>query len=163
RVALQGFGSVGASSAKFLHENDVKLVAIADVNGTIYCEEGLDVPLLFERKDMRGNIKRDNLPSHYEHLPTDAWLKVGADVLIPAAIPDAINEKNVANIDARLIVEGANIPVSHEAEQQLFDRGILVIPDFIANSGGVGLFVSILGGNVKGETAEIMQFLEEKM
>lgn len=163
KVAIQGFGSVGASAAKFLAENGVHVVAIADVLGTIFCEAGLDVPLLLARKDERGTIKRDGLPADYEQLPAENWLGMEVDVLIPAAVADAINEHNVATVMASLIVEGGNIPVTAGAEAVLFERNVLVIPDFIANSGGAGLFVSVLHGNVSGYPEEIFDFLRSQL
>lgn len=162
-VSIQGFGSVGASSAKFLDENGIKVTAVADVKGTIYSETGLDIALLMGAKDERGLISRESLPANYELLDDDAWLQVDADILIPAAIADVINGDNVGEINPKLIVEAANIPVTEEAEKQLFDRQILVIPDFIANSGGAGLFVSVLGGGVKGEAEAIFAFLKKEM
>lgn len=163
RVSIQGFGSVGASAAKFLFENGVKVVGVSDVNGVVYCKDGLDIPLLLSLKDPKGNINTQNLPTEYELLSGNEWLSLDVDVLIPAAIADAINENNVNEIQASLIVEGANLPVTQEAEKLLLDKGVPVIPDFIANSGGAGLFVSILHANVKGEPEEIFTFLDNQL
>lgn len=162
-ISIQGFGSVGASAAKFLAEHGAKIIAIADINGTIYCKDGLDIELLLRLKDPRGNIARDGLPNHYEQLPSGEWLNKDVDVLIPAAIADVINENNVNDIKARLIVEAANIPVTAEAEKILFNRNVLVIPDFIANSGGAGLFVAVLNGEASGEAEEIFSFLKYQL
>lgn len=163
KAAIQGFGSVGASAAKFLAENGVKIVAVADVNGTIYCKDGLDIQLLLEKKDARGAIERVGLPDEYEQLAAGKWLENEADVLIPAAIADAIHEGNANLVKGALIVEGGNIPVTEEAEEALFSRGVYVIPDFIANSGGAGLFVSVLNGNVSGDPEEIFEFLRAQL
>ncbi|MBD8005961.1 Glu/Leu/Phe/Val family dehydrogenase [Bacillus norwichensis] len=163
KVSIQGFGSVGASAAKFLFENGVKIVAIADWKGTIYCKDGLDIPLLSGLKDNTGMISRNGLPPEYEQLPGNAWLTVHSDVLIPAAVADVIHADNAGDLNVKLIIEGANLPVTSEAEQLLFEHDIMVIPDFIANSGGAGLFVSILYGDVKGEASEIFTFLREQM
>lgn len=163
KISIQGFGSVGASAAKFLAKNGANIVAVADVNGTIYCSDGLDIELLLGLKDPRGNISREGLPDHYEQLPSEDWLSKEVDVLIPAAIADVIHENNVSDINARLIVEAANIPVTEKAEKVLFERGILVIPDFIANSGGAGLFVAVLDGGASGEAEEIFAFLKSQL
>ncbi|KIO66646.1 glutamate dehydrogenase (NAD(P)+) [Caldibacillus thermoamylovorans] len=163
KVSIQGFGSVGASAAKFLYESGIKVVAVADIQGTIYKEDGLDIPLLLTLKDSKGLICRKRLPSDYEQLTGSKWLEVETDVLIPAAIADVINIEAVDKIEAKIIVEGANLPVTKEAEEILFQRGILVIPDFIANSGGAGLFVSVLNGNVEGTPKAIFQFLGDRL
>lgn len=163
KVSIQGFGSVGASAAKFLYESGVKVIAVADIQGTIYQEDGLDIPLLLSLKDRKGLIDRKGLPANYEQLPGSKWLEVESDVLIPAAIADVINIEVVNKITAKLIVEGANLPVTKEAEEILYQRGVLVIPDFIANSGGAGLFVSVLNGNVEGTPEKIFQFLKDRL
>lgn len=163
KISIQGFGSVGASAAKFLAENGAKVVAVADIHGTIYAENGLDIHKLLELKDSRGNISREGLPENYEQLPSEDWLNVDVDVLIPAAIADVINKNNVNDVKARLIVEAANIPVTAEAEAILFKRDVVVIPDFIANSGGAGLFVAVLDGNASGEADEIFTFLKNQL
>lgn len=163
KISIQGFGSVGASAAKFLAENGAKVVAVADIYGTIYAENGLDIHKLLELKDSRGNISREGLPENYEQLPSEDWLNVDVDVLIPAAIADVINKNNVDDVKARLIVEAANIPVTAEAEAILFKRDVVVIPDFIANSGGAGLFVAVLDGNASGEADEIFTFLKNQL
>lgn len=163
KISIQGFGSVGASAAKFLAENGAKVVAVADIHGTIYAEDGLDIHKLLELKDSRGNISREGLPENYEQLPSEDWLNVDVDVLIPAAIADVINKNNVNDVKARLIVEAANIPVTAEAEAILFERDVVVIPDFIANSGGAGLFVAVLDGNASGEADEIFTFLKNQL
>lgn len=163
KISIQGFGSVGASAAKFLAENGAKVVAVADIHGTIYAEDGLDIHKLLELKDSRGNISREGLPENYEQLPSEDWLNVDVDVLIPAAIADVINKNNVNDVKARLIVEAANIPVTAEAEAILFKRDVVVIPDFIANSGGAGLFVAVLDGNASGEADEIFTFLKNQL
>ena len=162
-VCVQGFGSVGASAAKFLYENDVKVVAVSDFKGVVYCKEGLDIPLLLTLKDSKGLINRESLPNEYEQLEGENWLCLDVDVLIPSAIADVINENNINQIQASLIVEGANMPVTYNAERTLLEKGIPVIPDFIANSGGAGLFVSILHADVKGNPEAIFQFLNEQL
>lgn len=148
KAAIQGFGSVGSSVAHYLREKDVKVIAIADVEGTIHRSEGLDIEKLFEAKDALGRIDRSKLDFEYEHLGKDGWFSVGADVLIPAAIPDVINHSNVDRVDAKLIVEGANIPIAVELEEQLQKRGVMVVPDFVANGGAAAGYLLFWAGAV---------------
>ncbi len=163
KIAVQGFGSVGASAAKFLYEKGAKIIAVSDVLGTIYASNGLDVPLLLRKKDKQGIIDRSSLPEEYQLLSGDQWLQVGANVLIPATIADVIREDNVEVVEASLIVEGANIPITEGAEKLLLEKGIYIIPDFIANSGGASLFVSILTDGVKGDPTGVFRFLEDRL
>ncbi|WP_075982691.1 Glu/Leu/Phe/Val family dehydrogenase [Bacillus massilinigeriensis] len=160
KVSIQGFGSVGASTAKYLYEAGAKVVAVSDVEGTIFNSDGLDIPLLQGLKDSKGTIDRSSLPEHYELKSHNFWLETPVDVLIPAAIADVINEKNVNQINTLLIVEAANIPVTEGAEKKLFERNIYCIPDFIANSGGAGLFGAILYKRIKPEVEDILQYLK---
>ncbi len=133
-VAIEGFGNVGSFAAKFLSEAGVKIVAVADSKGTIYKEDGLDIPLLQKTKQDRGTVTK--YPGG-EVLPYTDIFSLSVDVLIPATITDVITEKNKDSIKARLIVEGANIPMQDTIEKELFDRGIMIVPDFVANAGGV--------------------------
>ncbi len=134
RVAIQGFGSVGKASARFLSEKGAIIIAVSDTKGTIYNPRGLDIKDLLTVKDSTGSVI--NYP-HGERLSPQAIFSVECDILIPAANPDVINEANVETIKARIILEGANIPVTHAAEEVLYRKGVLVVPDFIANAGGV--------------------------
>ncbi|MBO9129269.1 Glu/Leu/Phe/Val dehydrogenase dimerization domain-containing protein [Bacillus sp. 165] len=162
-VAIQGFGSVGASAAKYLAEYGAKVVAVADINGTIYNEHGLDIPLLLSIKDAKGNIDRSKLPESYEEKPNAFWMSKHVDILIPAAVADVITIDNASNVQARMIVEGANIPVTTEAEEYLSKKGIFVIPDFIANSGGAALFTSILFNRISPDATSIFSFLDQQL
>ncbi|PWA10757.1 glutamate dehydrogenase [Pueribacillus theae] len=162
-VSIQGFGSVGATTAKSLSKEGAKIVAVADVNGTIFHPDGLDIDLLLQAKDEKGNIHREMLPAEYENLPRSAWLEQEVDVLIPAAIADAINEDNQSSIKAQLIVEAANIPVTEEAERILFEKEVYVIPDFIANSGGGGIFGALMYKNVSPDVESILGYLNKQI
>ncbi|MFZ0692602.1 MAG: Glu/Leu/Phe/Val dehydrogenase, partial [Alphaproteobacteria bacterium] len=134
RVAVQGFGSVGRHAARFLAEKGAVLVAAADTGGTIYAAGGLDIEALARLK-----VEGKSVVEHGEgeKLATDAIVGVPCDIWIPAARPDVLRADNVMRLEARLVAEGANIPATAEAEQALHERGILVLPDFIANAGGV--------------------------
>jgi len=133
-VVIQGFGSVGKHAARFLSEQGAKLIAANDSLGTIYNPDGLDIPALFKLKDEGKSVA--DYPDG-KRLEQDKIIDIECDIWIPAARPDVIHEDNVHRLKTRLIVEGANIPITHGAERQLFERGIICIPDFIANAGGV--------------------------
>ena len=134
RVAVQGFGAVGKHAMRFLSEKGAILVAASDTSGTLADPAGLDVAALIALKDA-GHSLREH--SAGQKLPADAIIDVACDIWIPAARPDAINEGNVERLNTRLVAEGANIPCTTKAEEALHQRGVLVIPDFIANAGGV--------------------------
>jgi len=134
RVAVQGFGSVGKAAARFLSDKGAILVAASDTQGTIYSKEGLDVSQLIETKMSEGAVR---YCKEGTCLGIDELFSVECDILIPAAIPDVINEGNVYSIKAKLILQGANIPATKAAEEILMKRGIVSVPDFIANAGGV--------------------------
>ncbi|RKX43708.1 MAG: Glu/Leu/Phe/Val dehydrogenase, partial [Verrucomicrobia bacterium] len=134
RVVIQGFGSVGKHSARFLHEQGATIVAVNDSRGTIYNADGLDIDALFELKQA-GKSVIDY--SGGKSLEQDAIIDIECDIWIPAARPDIINEHNVDRLSAKLIVQGANIAITEGAEKQLYEKGVLCVPDFIANAGGV--------------------------
>ena len=134
RVVIQGFGAVGKHSARFLAERGAVLIAASDSGGAIYNATGIDVTRLIALKDS-GKSVGDYDDGH--RLERDAILDVECDIWIPAARPDVVREENVGRLKARLVLQGANIPFTPGAEQALHERGVLVIPDFIANAGGV--------------------------
>ena len=133
-VAIQGFGSVGKHAARFLAERGAKIIAANDSHGTIYNPKGLSVAALFELKEAGNSVAEF---SDGERLERDEIIDIECDIWIPAARPDVIHEDNAHRLKTRLIVQGANIPVTQGAEKLLFDNGVLCIPDFIANAGGV--------------------------
>ncbi len=134
KVAVQGFGSVGKNVARFLSEAGAVIVAVADSGSTVYNADGLDIDRLITLKEAQQGVS--TYPDA-EVLPCDAIIDIPCDIWIPAARPDIIDENNVHRLRTKLVIEGANIPITHEAEKILSDRGILCIPDFIANAGGV--------------------------
>ena len=145
RVAIEGFGNVGTYTMKFLTEKEAKVVAVSDSKGTIYNERGLDYGKLLHTKWKEGTVIR--YPEG-RALPADELFKLDVEILIPGARPDVINEKNVEQVKARLIVEAANIPIREEFERKLHQRGVLVVPDFAANAGGViSSYVEYIGGD----------------
>jgi glutamate dehydrogenase/leucine dehydrogenase len=133
RVAIEGFGNVGSFTAKFLSEAGAKIVAVSDSKGVAYDPNGLDISKLLEIKKQTGSVI--NYPAQV--LPNDEIFKLPANILIPAALSDTINEKNVNEIKAKILVEAANIPCKPEMEKILHEKGVLVVPDFVANAGGV--------------------------
>ncbi|MEN8133867.1 MAG: Glu/Leu/Phe/Val dehydrogenase [Pseudomonadota bacterium] len=134
RFVLQGFGAVGKSVSRFLAAKGAMLVAVADSRGAIHNPDGLDVDALLALKQAgKGVIDYADA----RKMDRDNVIDVECDIWIPAARPDVVNEDNVHRLNTRLVVEGANIPFTHGAEKYLHDKGMLCVPDFIANAGGV--------------------------
>jgi glutamate dehydrogenase/leucine dehydrogenase len=133
-LAVEGFGSVGRHAARFMAERGTHLVAASDSRGAIHARQGLDPEALAAFKRETGSVVR--FPGARALSPAEL-LAFDCDILVPAARPDTIRADNAASIRARLVLEGANIPVTPEAEQALHARGVLCVPDFIANAGGV--------------------------
>jgi glutamate dehydrogenase (NAD(P)+) len=134
KVAIQGFGNVGSHAAKFLSESDFKIVAVSDVSGAYFRPDGLNIAEVFHYTLQNKSL--DGYPNA-EKMPADDLLTMKVDLLIPAALGDVINASNARKVQARMIIEGANHPVSPEADQVLHDGGILILPDILANAGGV--------------------------
>ena len=134
RVAVQGFGAVGRHAARFLAERGARLVAASDTRGTVANPAGINVLRLAAVKARTGSLLDF---TEGERLPQDAILDVDCDIWIPAARPDVVREANAGRLRARLVLQGANIPFTSGAERMLAERGVLVIPDFVANAGGV--------------------------
>lgn len=134
RVAIQGFGSVGQHAARFLRDRGARVIAATDSGGTVVSVSGLDVDRLIALK-REGRSVTDH--DGGETGPVDSIIDVACDIWIPAARPDVIRADNVDRLDTRMVLQGANVPVTRGAEQALHRRGILCIPDIIANAGGV--------------------------
>jgi glutamate dehydrogenase (NAD(P)+) len=134
RVAVQGFGNVGGIAGKLFAQAGARVVAVQDHGGTVYREAGLDVPALLAHVGQRGTVAGF---AGAEVLDDDAFWSVPCDILIPAALEQQITEHNAHRIQARLVIEGANGPTTPQADDILNDRGVLVVPDVIANAGGV--------------------------
>lgn len=135
RVAIQGFGAVGHATAARLHELNYSIVSISTAEGALYNPAGLDVPELLAMRGHSGDGFVKELPQFA--IPIGSELFVDADIAIPAALQDVINENNVGKISAKMVVEGANLPTNAAAQEALRSSGITVIPDFVANAGGV--------------------------
>jgi glutamate dehydrogenase (NAD(P)+) len=134
RVVVQGFGSMGGATARYLARAGLRVVGVADANGVIANPAGLDVEALLRARNSFGEIPRCALRPGDVDLPLDSWLSLGADVLVPAAVSFCITPANQHRIRAGLIVEAANMPVLPAAETLLTARGVHVVPDFVANS-----------------------------
>jgi glutamate dehydrogenase (NAD(P)+) len=133
-MAIQGFGNVGSWAGRIAHERGFKVVAVGDEHGTIYSASGIDVPALVEHRATSGSIHG---MAGCEVLEPAAVLTLPVDVLVPAAIGDVIGADNVDDVAAGIIVEGANHPVTPWADAQLAERGVTIVPDILANAGGV--------------------------
>ena len=137
-VAVQGAGNVGSVSAKLLHEAGLKVVAISDVSGGIYNPDGLDIPAILSYLAAdRRNLLKDFNEDGTTHISNKELLELPVTVLVPAALENQINAGNAGKIQAKLIVEAANGPTTSEADEILAKRGSEVVPDILANAGGV--------------------------
>jgi len=138
-VCVQGFGNVGMNAAKFLHEDGCRIVGVTDMSGGIFDPKGIDIPSLAlhaeKTKAIRGFPGGDFVPDYHE--ANQRLLSAATDVLIPAALENQITDSNAADVKARMIVEGANGPTTRSADEILNQRGVQVVPDILANSGGV--------------------------
>ena len=154
RVAIQGFGAVGTHAARFLRAKGARLIAASDSLGTVHDPAGLDLAMLLELKDA-GRSVRDY--GGGEKLDRDAVIGIECDIWIPAARPDVVREDNVARLKTKLVLQGANIPFSPGAEQTLHDQGVLVVPDFIANAGGVICAAMEYQGATESQAFEVIE------
>lgn len=142
-VAVQGFGNAGYHIASLLHKSGYKVVAISDSKGAIYSSQGLDVEAVKSCKEkhkcMSAEYCEDTVCDigEYKTITHEALLSLDVDLLVPAALENAITSKNVGEIQAKWIVEVANGPISHEADKILHSRGVVIVPDVLANAGGV--------------------------
>lgn len=157
RFVVQGFGAVGEHAARYLEKRGARLVGAADIAGAIVNSEGLDIEAL-------ANLKRRGRSvcefAGGRAIPNDMLIATPCEIWIPAARPDAIRADNVERLDCKLVVQGANVPATREAERIMFQRGIVSIPDFIANAGGVVSAAVEYGG---GSRATAFSMIEEKV
>lgn len=133
RVAIHGFGNVAMFAYKFLSEMGAKIIAVANSKYALFDDEGLDRNFLDEV--VLGEKSLDEYSG--KKLSSEEFWSIESDILIPASVTDVINKSNKEKIKTKLIVEGANIPMNEEIEKELFNRGIMIVPDVVANSGGV--------------------------
>ncbi|HIU74638.1 MAG TPA: Glu/Leu/Phe/Val dehydrogenase [Candidatus Pelethocola excrementipullorum] len=159
-VVIQGFGCVGLSCTAKLHNMGYKIVGIADANCFVYCETGLDVDSLVSNVKPKGEMDASKFDPSWKTMPNTSWLDVPCDILIPVALEDVINEENAETVKAKLICEGANIPVSDSANPILHKNGIQVVPDFIANLGAVRFFYAITFGVIEATATSVISDIE---
>src|SRR3989338_2584014 len=154
---VEGFGNVGWFAAKFLTDYGARLVGVSDSKGFIYSKDGIDFKKLEDVKKKTGSVINYKPGNSMEGREI---LKAKADVLITAAIPDLVKENDVSSMNFKLIVEGSNIPMSADVEKLLAKKGILVVPDFVANAGGViSSYIEYIGGT----KAQMFKMIEEKI
>ena len=137
-VAVQGMGNVGSITAKLLHQEGMKVVAVSDVSGGIYQKEGLDIPAILaylgkDRKNLLSGYEEDGMT----RITNEELLELPVTVLVPAALENQINGTNADKIQAKLIVEAANGPTAAEADPILNEKGVVIVPDILSNAGGV--------------------------
>ena len=167
RAAVQGFGNVGSAVADLLAKQGVKICALSDVSGGIYCADGLDVSKVraFIAAE-KGRFLKDYTIDDVRHITNEELLEADVDLLIPAALENQITAENAGKIRAKYIVEAANGPTSVEADAILTQRGITVVPDILANAGGVVVSYFEWVQNIQSlmwEEKEVNRHLEEIM
>jgi glutamate dehydrogenase (NAD(P)+) len=162
RVVIQGFGNVGSFAARFLDQNGIKVVGVSDVSGFIYSkdENGLNIPKLM--KQMKGKAKLSDLQDYgYDIRDKDEIFEIDLDIFIPAAMGGVINNKTAPKLlgkGVKMVVEAANIPTTADACEYLHNNKIWIIPDFLANAGGViGSFVEYQGRTEK-EAFDLIEY-----
>ena len=157
KVAIEGFGNVGSFVFKYLKQFGASIVAVSDIKGTVYNKKGLD-----ENK-LNALRKKGNFVTSYsggEKMKHDGIFALPVDILVPASVTDVINDSNKDSIKAKIIVEGANIPMREEIEEELFGKGILIVPEIVANAGGViSSYAEYRGFNPK----TMFQLVEKKI
>jgi glutamate dehydrogenase (NAD(P)+) len=163
RAVVQGFGSMGGASARYLGRLGVKVVGVIDGNGCIVNPDGLDVEALLSARNELGEVDRSALREADSTLPLADWLSIPAEIIVPAAVPDCIRADNCDQVTARLIVEAANIPTTEEAQARLHERGVVVIPDFVANSGANSWWWWTLSGVIGASADESFARVREAM
>ena len=162
-AAVQGFGNAGSFMAEFLYNSKVKVVAVSDSKGGIYKAEGLPIPEVMKHKKETGSVI--NFPGA-ESITNEELLTLDVDILAPAALENVITEKNARDVKARYIVELANGPVTPEADEILYEKGTFILPDILANAGGVTVSYFEWVQNRMGyywERDEVVEKLDKKM
>ncbi len=148
-VAIQGFGNAGRTFAEICARHEIKVIAVSDSGGGIYHEAGLDIAAVGAHKDATGSVMDF---AGAKNITNDEILELTCGVLVPAALENVITEKNAARVNAKVILELANGPTTPEADDVLFAKGVHVIPDILANAGGVTVSYFEWEQNMKGET-----------
>jgi glutamate dehydrogenase (NAD(P)+) len=137
KVAIQGMGNVGGVTAKLLYEQGYRIVAVSDISGAYYNPAGLDIPSIVAYSTASGNSLKGYAAAGIKTISNTELLTCDCDVLIPCALQNQITEELAASVKAKLVVEGANGPTTVEADEILNKRGVTILPDILANAGGV--------------------------
>ena len=154
--AVEGFGNVGSFTAKFLTEAGMRLIAVSDSRGCLNVKEGIDFDKLNEIKEKTGSVI--NYPGNKKSC--EQIIATDVDILVTAAIPDVIKIGDVDKVKAKLIVQGSNIPMKEEVEEMFYKKNVIVIPDFVANAGGV---ISSYVEYISGSRQKMFRLVEEKI
>ena len=133
---ILGMGKVGAGVARILYTEGIRIMAVGDVTGAVYCRSGLHIPGLLEHL-RQGKLLCDYQDAGVQHITNDELLRLECDILVPAALECQLCEKNAGEIGAKIIIEGAHCPTTWKADEILAERGVLVVPDILANAGGM--------------------------
>jgi len=163
-IVLQGFGNVGRYTAYFLQEMGARIIAVQDIGGAIYNKKGLDIEKLFKHCPASKDTVKGF--SEAEEISADEFFSLECDTFIPAAMENVITEKTAPKLKAKMVVEGANDPTAEDGEKILLDRGIIVLPDFFANSGGViASYVEWRNAKSGNQTSEeeVYEIIDEKI
>lgn len=160
RVFIQGFGCVGASAAQKLVELGYTIVGVSDALGLVEYKDGLDIAELKKNKNNYGEMDRSKFDPKYTTQPNSEWLSVDCDILIPAALEDVLNKDNANLVKASLIVEGANIATTPEADTILQGKGVDIVVDFVANLGAVRGYHSVIFGNLEHSGQAVLDDIE---
>ena len=160
RVFIQGFGCVGASCAHKLVELGYTIVGVSDALGVVEDQNGLDIAELIANKNNFGEMDRSKFKPSYKTMPNTDWLNVDCDILIPAALEDVINKDNACKVTASLVVEGANIATTAEADEIFKEKGVDVVVDFVANLGAVRAYHSVIFGNLEHDGQAVLDDIE---
>jgi glutamate dehydrogenase (NAD(P)+) len=134
-AAVQGFGNVGSHAARLLNEQGIKICAIGDHTATIWNEKGIDIKAALDYVKANGNVLKGFTGG--VEIKGQELLSANVDILVPAALQNVLTEENAAAVKAKLIIEGANGPTTPEADEIFKEKGIIVVPDILANGGGV--------------------------
>jgi glutamate dehydrogenase (NAD(P)+) len=156
RVVIQGFGEVGQAAARYAERLGLRVVAVADIRGTVFAEGGLPLDAMLAITSERGDIDRTRLPAGVQTSEQpEAWLDIDAEVLIPAAVANSVHAGNVHRVRAHVVAEGANSPLTADAIAHLADGRRFVVPDIVANAGGaIGCALALLGAIPAGTTPQ---------
>jgi glutamate dehydrogenase (NAD(P)+) len=162
-AVIQGFGSMGGATARYLARAGVRIVGVVDAQGAVVNPDGLDVERLLAARNAFGEIDRAALRAGDRPRPREEWLDIRCDVLIPAAVGDVLTGANAAQVRAPYVVEAANLPSTPEARDELHARGVIVVPDFVANAGTNAWFWWTMLGELPPGTAVAFPRLEQTM